>query len=80
MLGGSAEGSAHAKMELKSWLQWYLALEDHDFMVEVEREFMLDKFNFMKLRESCGPNMTKKKFKVVLKLILSSKVPSEEDL
>jgi len=26
--------------ELKNWMQWYLALEDHEFLVEVERSFI----------------------------------------
>ena len=69
-------------IELKSWLQWYLALEDHEFLVEVEREFLKDKFNFINLRETIGTPapMPKKRFKEALKLILSTKVPSEEEL
>jgi casein kinase II subunit beta len=59
-----------------------LALEDHDFLVEVERDFITDKFNLINLREMCGnpPPMSKSRFKDSLKLILSSKVPNEEDL
>ncbi len=36
---------------VKTWIQWYLIQEDHDFMVEVERDFIGDKFNLIKLRE-----------------------------
>lgn len=66
-------------VEIKNWLQWYLALEDHDFIVEIDREFLVDKFNLINLRESL-PNMTKHRLKEALRLILSSKIPSEEDL
>jgi len=84
-----AEDSANPKPEpvgIESWLQWYLSLEDHDFLVEVERNFMKDKFNLIKLREGlfCGSTkmvpMSKSRFSEAIKLILSSKVPSEEDL
>ena len=70
------------QIEIKSWIDWHLSLQDHDFMVHVEREYILDKFNLINLRETCGhpPPMSKKRFKETLKLILSSKVPNEEDL
>lgn len=63
-------------------MQWYLALEDHEFMVEVERDFLVDKFNHIKLRETCGnpPPMNKKRFKEAMRLILSDKVPSDDEL
>jgi casein kinase II subunit beta len=63
-------------------MQWYLALEDHEFLVDVERNFIKDKFNLINLRETCGSTslMDKKRFKESLKLILSNKVPNEEDL
>ena len=57
--------------------------EDHDFLVEVERDFIMDKFNLVKLRENCGaPNapMSKKRFKESIRIIVSNKVPSEEEL
>jgi hypothetical protein len=58
-------------------MQWYLSLEDHDFLVEVDREYINDKFNLIKLRDNFP---TKDRFKECLRLILSSKVPNEEDL
>ena len=89
-LEGSAEcdsfdevkGVSGKPVESKSWVQWYLALEDHDYLVEVERGFITDKFNLIKLRETCGnpPPLSKKRFKESLQLILSAKVPNEEDL
>jgi hypothetical protein len=67
---------------LKTWLQWYLALEDNEFFVEVERDFIIDKFNLINLREQVGnpPPLSKERLKAALKLILSERVPSEEDL
>ena len=80
-LGSTVAGKQIPPIELKNWIQWYLALEDHDFLVEVERSFILDQLNLIKLRESCeNPQLTKKRFKEALRLILSSKVPNEEDL
>jgi hypothetical protein len=78
----SSKNNGAKPIEIKRWLQWYLALEDHDFLVEVEREFISDKFNLIKMRDSCGnpPPMSKRRFKESLRLILSRKVPSEEDL
>lgn len=67
---------------LKTWLQWYLALEDNEFFVEVERDFIIDKFNLINLREQVGnpPPISKERLKAALKLIMSERVPSEEDL
>ena len=67
-------------IELKCWLQWYLALEDHDFFVEIEREYIMDKINLVKIREQGGSQLSKNRFKNAIRLILSSKVPSEVDL
>lgn len=82
------EEAANAKLTapagIESWLQWYLSLEDHDFLVEVENDFMKDKFNLIKLRDGLFSTMmvpmSKTRFKEAIKLILSNKVPSEEDL
>ena len=82
LAGDIPEAKESPPIEIKTWQQWYHALEDHDFMVEVEKEFMMDKFNHINLRESCGAPtpMEKKRFKETLKLILSNKVPTEDDL
>ncbi len=70
LAGGSGGGQPQFDKELKpidikNWLQWYLALEDHEFLVEAEREFLKDKFNFINLRETIGSPapMPKKRFK-----------------
>ncbi len=52
-------------------------------MVEVDRDFITDKFNLIKLREQSGlPSLmqSKKRYKEVLRLVISNKVPSEEEL
>ncbi len=36
---------------ISSWIQWFLALEDHDFLVEVDADFITDKMNLLKLSE-----------------------------
>jgi hypothetical protein len=52
-------------------------LEDHDFLVEVDRDFIKDKFNLIKLKDNFA---SKERFKECLILLLSNKVPNEEDL
>ena len=32
------------------WIQWYCALEGHEFIVEVEEEFIKDPFNVIGLQ------------------------------
>jgi predicted RNA-binding protein with PUA domain len=54
-----------------------LSLEDHDLLIEVDREFIEDQMNLIGLRELL-PN--KERYKESLKLLLSNKIPGEEDL
>ena len=66
-----------SQVQYSTWVQWYLSLEDHEFLVEVDRDFISDKFNLIKLKE----NFTSKdRFKECLRLLISNKVPNEEDL
>lgn len=58
-----------------NWIQWYLALEDHDFFVEIDSPFLEDPLNLVKLKETC--KLPKKRVKEALKLIGSARVPSE---
>jgi hypothetical protein len=94
MIGDSAYAAANGAIQkspssqqmmeqCRTWIEWYLIQEDHDFMVEVDREFIRDKQNLIKLREVCGSQgkpMDKKRFKKAIKMIASNKVPSEEEL
>lgn len=58
------------------WVQWFCALEGHEFLVEVEEEFLSDKFNHYGLHAQ----FPKDKFKTLIKIILSAVAPNEEDL
>jgi|LauGreDrversion4_2_1035121.scaffolds.fasta_scaffold272562_1 hypothetical protein len=51
---GVANGHNQSQIDVKTWVEWYLIQEDHDYMVEVDRSFVTDKFNLIKLRELCG--------------------------
>ena len=57
------------------WIQWYSSLEDHEFLVEVDADYVKDKFNLIGIRETIT-GTTKEKFNESLKLILSKKVPT----
>ena len=59
------------------WIQWFLSLEDHEFFVEVDKEFIEDKMNLLELKKSF---VTKQRYKECLRLLLSNKVPNEEEL
>ena len=58
------------------WVQWFCSLEGHEFLVEVDEEFLKDKFNHYGLHTQ----FPKDKFKTLLKIILSPLAPNEEDL
>lgn len=62
---------------LTGWIQWFISLSDHDFLLEVDREFLSDKMNLLGLREHFS---SKDKYKECLRLLSSAKVPSQEDL
>ena len=52
-------------------------MEDHDLLIEVDTKFINEKMNLLNLREYFP---TKERYKESLRLILSNKVPNEEDL
>ncbi len=64
---------------LSNWMQWFLALEDHEYLIEVDRDFISDEMNLINLKETCFPS-SKDRYKECLKLITSNKVPNEDDL
>lgn len=71
---------------LTGWIQWFISLEDHDFLLEIDVDFINDKMNLLKLREEYQStqlqqkNMEDDRYRECLRLIKSSKVPNEEDL
>jgi CRISPR/Cas system-associated protein Cas10 (large subunit of type III CRISPR-Cas system) len=62
---------------LTSWMQWFLSLEDHDFLIEIDRDFISDKMNLLNLRDNFP---SKDRYNECLRLILSNKVPNSDDL
>ena len=61
------------------WIHWFCTLEGHEYMVEIDEDFIKDHFNLYGLQTSF-PSMTKDKFKHLIKMILSPTSPNEEDL
>ena len=62
---------------LTGWISWFISLSDHDFLLEVDKEFLSDKMNLLGLRDHFS---SKEKYKECLRLLMSAKVPSQEDL
>ena len=58
------------------WIQWFCSLEGHEFLVEIDEDYIKDSFNLYGLQV----NFPKDKFKTCLKMILSPLAPNEEDL
>lgn len=58
------------------WIQWFCALEGHEFLAEIDEEYIMEKFNLYGLQVF----FPKDKFKTCLKMILSPLAPNEEDL
>jgi hypothetical protein len=58
------------------WIQWFCSLEGHEFLVDIDEEFIKDPFNMIGLSAS----FSKDKFLQCQKMILSPYAPNEEDL
>ncbi|CAD8124451.1 unnamed protein product [Paramecium sonneborni] len=56
------------------WVQWFCAMEDHQFLCEVDDEFIRDNFNLYGLKSKFNF------YNEALDLILSSETPDDEDL
>ena len=61
------------------WFQWFCSLEGHEYMVEVDNDYIRDPFNLYGLQAQMT-NLSKEKFKQCIKMILSPQSPNEEDL
>ena len=72
--GDMAEDGEGARS--KGWISWFTTLEGHDYMVEVDEEYIKDPSNLYGLQQSLG----KDKFKQCIKMILASNGPTDEDL
>lgn len=53
------------------WIRWFCTLEGHEYMVEVDEEYIRDPFNLYGL-QALMPSLTKEKLKQLLKMILAS--------
>ena len=62
--------------KVEGWIQWFTQLEGHEYMVEVDLEYIRDPFNLTGLQQHYG----KEKFKKCIKMILASQPPNEDDL
>lgn len=58
------------------WIKWFCSLEGHEFLVDIDEEYIRDQFNLYGLQA----NFPKDKFKTCVKMILSPVAPNEEDL
>ena len=63
-------------MQCTGWIQWYLSLEDHEYLLEIDSEYLNDKMNLLGMKLP----FPKDRYKECLRLIMSNKVPNEEDL
>ena len=68
------------------WIQWYCSLEGHDFLVEIDEEFIKDSFNLYGLRKKFNKDRYEyaraksSPCSALIKMILSNYSPNEEDL
>lgn len=58
------------------WIQWFCSLEGHDFLVEIEEEYIKDSFNLYGLKKRFKTD----RYNTCIKMILSNYSPTEEDL
>lgn len=68
-------------------LEWILEREGHDFMLEVDREYIRDAFNHTGLMEKfmgdlnlSEETMSRSQFKLYLKHLYKSSAPTQENL
>jgi hypothetical protein len=68
-------------------LEWILEREGHDFLIDVDREYIRDAFNhtglmdkFMSDLNLSEENMSKTQFKLYLKHLYKSSAPTQENL
>jgi len=59
-----------------SWIQWFCSIEGNEFLIEVEEEYIKNKFNLFNI----GKGLTPQKINEVLSLILSPYIPNEQEM
>jgi len=65
----SAFSKLHSVAMKLSWIDWFISLEGHEFLVSVPREFFDDKLNLLKVEEQLG--FKHARVKECLKLLLN---------
>ena len=58
-----------------SWIGWFCTLEGHEYMVEVDADYIKDPFNLFGFDQ-----LSKDKFKKCIEIILTERVPTEDEL
>jgi casein kinase II subunit beta len=58
------------------WIQWFCSREGHDFLVEIEEEYIRDQFHLYGLKKRFKTD----RYSTCIKMILSNYSPTEEDL
>jgi len=58
------------------WIQWFCTLEGHEFLVEVDEDYIRDPFNLYGVQTT----LSKDKLKTCLRMIMSPTQPHEDDL
>ena len=71
--GYSDEPGYHKAM---TWIQWFCSIDGHEFLAEIDPQFIRDGFNLFGL----NAHFSKDKLKTCLRMILSPQQPGEEDL
>jgi len=56
------------------WISWFCSLEDHNFLCEVDEEFIRDNFNLYGIKQKFNH------YNEALEMILSPESPDDEDL
>lgn len=90
ILAESAPDGGKTKVKQKRYnglLEWILDREGHEFLVEVDREFIKDKFNLIGIREKFIKELnlteetcSEQEFNFLLKHLFKSSAPSKESL
>jgi casein kinase II subunit beta len=60
----------------QGWIKWFCTLDGHDFLVEVDEDFIKDKFNLYGLARKFKPE----RYEQCLKMILATYTPTSEDM
>lgn len=65
---------------VETWMQWFCSLEGHEFVLQIPREFLKDKFNLVCLGDQIQSNLSQKRVAQCYQLICDGKAPTQDDL